>query len=148
MKFNCKTLQNSFELAQPILERLKPLDALSEDIQKLEHVLGSVHLQESFVFNLNFIHTPRYEEELLIWQYKQQRIIYIKNRYKVTCLSHVKGYYQHINYNDKETLLEMPLMEAPAEVKKHLAEQDKLALFLSLLTEQYTRTSQAFHCSV
>jgi hypothetical protein len=97
MKFNSKTLQASFDELKPILEGLKPQDAISEDIRELEVFLGTLHLKESFTFNLKFNHTPAYQEELLIWDHKTQGLVYIKNHYGVTCHSHDKGYYQHIN---------------------------------------------------
>jgi hypothetical protein len=140
MKFNSKSLQQSFEQAKPILDGLKPMDPVSEDIHELERFLKTLHLKESFIFNLNFTNTPAYQEELLIWDNKSQRLIYTKNIYKVTCLSHEKGYYQHINYDDKETLIDTPLIDAPTEIKKQITEEDKLALFLSLLTQKFNET--------
>jgi hypothetical protein len=140
MKFNSKSLQDSFEQAKPILEGLKPQDPVSEDIHELELLLKTLHLKESFIFNLKFIHTLAHQEELLIWNHISQRLIYTKNTYKVTCLSHDKGYSQHINYNDKETLIEIPLIDASVEIKRHIAKEDKLALFLSLLTQNFNQT--------
>lgn len=139
MKFNSKSLQESFELAKPLLEGLKPQDPVSEDIQELELLLKTLHLKESFIFNLKFRHTPAYQEELLVWNHSIQRLIYTKNIYKVSCLSHDKGYYQHIHYNDKEILIETPLLEAPKEIKQLIAEEDKLALFLSFLTQKFNQ---------
>lgn len=136
MKFNSRTLQASFEQAQPILERFKPLDALSEDVHELELFLKKLHLNESFIFNLNFSFTAAHEEELLVWDHNRQSLLYVKNQYAVTCLSHVKGYYQHINYNDKEVLIEIPLLEAANEIKKHIAKEEKLAHFLSLFARK------------
>lgn len=136
MKFNSKALQASFDEAQSILERIKPQDAVSEDIKELETFLKTLRLKESFTYNLKLNHTPAHEEELLVWNHKIERLLYIKNIYAVSCLSHDKGYYQHINYNDKEILIEVPLIDAPRELKKHIAEEDKLALFLSFLTQK------------
>jgi hypothetical protein len=144
MKFNSKTLQASFEQAKPILEYFKHQDAVSEDIHELELFLTNLHLKESFIFNLQFAHTATHEEELLIWAPRRQRLLYVKNRYNVTCLSHDKGYYQHINYNDKETLMEIPLLEAAAEIKKQIAEKDKLALFLSLFAQKIHNSKADF----
>jgi hypothetical protein len=143
MKFNSKTLQAIFEQTQPILEHLKPRDPLTEDIQELEQYLLTLQLKESFVFNLRFPKTPAYEEDLLVWNHHKQRLLYIKNRYRVTCLSHENGYYQHINYNDKEIVLETPLEDASLEIKQLIAEEDKLALFLSLLAER-SRTTRHY----
>lgn len=144
MKFNSKTLQASFEQAKPILEYFKPKDAVSEDIHELELFLKNLHLKESFIFNLQFAHTVAHEEELLIWDHKIQRLLYVKNSYGVTCLSHDKGYYQHINYNDKEIVIEIPLVDAPADLKKHIAEKDKLALFLSLFAQKLNSSKTGF----
>ena len=144
MKFNSKTLQASFEQAKPILEYFKPHDAVSEDIHELELFLTNLHLKESFIFNLQFAHTAAHEEELLIWSHRSQRLLYVKNRYRATCLSHDKGYYQHINYNDKEIIMEIPLIEAATEIKKQVAEKDKLALFLSLFAQKLNSSKSGF----
>jgi hypothetical protein len=144
MKFNSKKLQAIFEKAQPILENLKPQDALNEDIHELEVFLKTLHLKDSFVFNLRFANTPAYQEELLVWNHKIHALIYSKNSYKVSCLAHDKGYYQHINYNDKEIIMEVPLREAPFDIKKHIANEDKLALFLSMLTQTVNNQENSF----
>ena len=136
MKFNSKSLQARFDELKPILEGFKPQDAVSDDIQELVAFLTTLHLKESFTFNLNFNHTPSHQEELLIWNHKTQNLLYVKNHYQVTCLSHDKGYYQHINYDDKEIVLELPLFDAPDEVKTKIAQEDKLALFLFLFTQK------------
>ena len=143
MKFNSKTLQAIFEQTQPLLERLKPRDALTEDIHELEQYLMTLQLKESFIFNLRFPTTPAHEEDLLVWNHHQHRLLYIKYRYRVTCLSHEKGYYQHIHYNDRETLVELPLQEASLEVKKLIVDEDKLALFLTTLAQKSNKQSAA-----
>lgn len=142
MKFNSKALQESFEQAKPILEGLKPQDPISEDIQELEQFLQTMHLKESFTFNLKNPQIPAHHEELLIWNHHRQQLMYNKNSYKVTCLSHEKGYSKYIDYNNKEILLESQLIDAPASVKHYIAKEDKLALFLSCLTHKLKQVEQ------
>ena len=137
MKFHSKNLQSSFEHAKPILESLNSIeDAISEDIYELESYLKTIHLKESFSFHLQLPDTPAYQEELLVWNHYKQRIVYIKNSYSASCITHDKGYYPLINYNDKENLIEQPLIDAPFALKKLLWETDKLALFLSFLSQK------------
>ncbi|RUR04852.1 hypothetical protein [Legionella sp. km772] len=144
MKFNSKTLQARFDELKPLLESLKLPDAVSEDIKGLEVYLGTLHLKEDFTLNLNFNTTPSHQEELLVWNHKTQRLLYVKNHYGVACLSHDKGYYQHINYDDKEVLIELPLVEAPSEVKKRIGEEEKLSLFLSLFSQSLNAQHRNF----
>jgi len=68
----------------------------------------------------------------------------MRNHYGVTCLSHDKGYYQHINYDDKEIVMVLPLLDASDVVKKKIAEEDKLPLFLSLFTQKLNAQQRNF----
>lgn len=145
MKFNSKALQASFDATNPLLEPKEFIESIViEDIILLESYLKAVLLNESFVFNLKFKDTPPYQEELLVWDKRKQQIMYIKNTYTAACRSHEKGYYQYINYNEKEVLIETPLLNADFSLKKQIWSEDKLALFLTLFSKKATtRTSQA-----
>lgn len=135
MKFNSETLQASFDKVKPILEQASIHNGISEDIQELERYLTNLHLSKSFSLNLNFSHTPTHEEELMVWNYQSQGLLYVKNRYSVTCRSNDKGYSQVINYQDKEVLFEIPLKDASPSIKNQIAKTEKLALFISLFAE-------------
>lgn len=143
MKFNSKALQASFDATNPILEpnELFIESIAIEDIIQLESYLKAVPVNESFVFNLKFKDTPPYQEELLVWDKRKQQIMYVKNTYTAACRSHEKGYYQYINYNEKEVLIETPLLNADFSLKKQIWSEDKLALFLTLFSKKNAHRS-------
>jgi hypothetical protein len=138
MKFYSETLQASFNDAKPILESLSSIkDAIYEDIKELEAFLQTIHLNESFHFNLKAQSPLSRNEELLVWNHVSKRIIYIENRYGISCVSHDKGYYYpRINFDDKQTLIEKPLIDTDFEIRKRVWQEGKLALFLSFITQR------------
>lgn len=141
MKFNSKTLQASFDAANPILETNEFVEEIAnEDIIQLESYLKACPTKETFVFNLKFRDTPAYQEELLVWDKRKQQIVYVKNTYTAACRSHEKGYYQYINYNEKEVLTEIPLLRADLSLKRQIWVEDKLALFLTLFSKNYANS--------
>lgn len=144
MKFHSKTLQATFEQAKPILERNTLIhDVICEDIQKLELFLKNILLNKAFSFNLHLPNTPAHQEELLVWEPEQQKILYIKNSYRASCIADAKGYSPRINYQEKENITEQALVDTDLSIKKQIWEHDKLALFLSLLTQKLLGKSNA-----
>lgn len=142
MKFNSQTLQASFEALNPILESDEFIEKnVIEDIINLELFLKAYPIKESFFFNLRFKHTPAYQEELLVWDKRAQQIMYVKNTYTAACAAHEKGYYQYVNYNEKEVLIETPLLNADSALKKQIWDENKLAVFLTVLSKRTTSAS-------
>ncbi len=137
MKFNSAMLQARFEEAKSALENFNPTqDLITDDIKELETFLKTASINHSISYSFKSTALPAHHEELLMWNHITKQIIYIHNAYGISCVSDMLRYYPRVNYNDKETLTEKPLLEMPYEVRKRLWEDNKLASFLSYIVER------------
>jgi hypothetical protein len=132
--FNCPKLNQSFESAQPILNKISEIkNALSADINQLEKYLQTTGMHESFRYEVvsgeKIIDSDnKLIEEFLIWDSSKKRILFVQNEL---------FFNNYDSHPEVKNLLEKPLIETTFEIRKYISENDHLVKFLDAITDKY-----------
>lgn len=154
MNFMSKDLQDAFNKAKPVLEKItETKDQISKEISFLEKSLKSFAINDNFTY---FIQDPydttsfsdadigQYclsgtaitNEELLVWDKNKKRLIYQLNQYEAEVDLEAPSPVT-LNISSKKTIFYTPLIETAFEIRKKVYEEQYLAKFLYGLIARY-----------
>ncbi|MFM9185156.1 hypothetical protein [Legionella pneumophila] len=154
MNFMSKDLQDAFNKAIPVLEKITEIkNQISKEISFLENSLKSFAINDNFSY---FIQDPynttsfsnadigEYclsgtaitNEELLLWDKNKKRLIYQLNQYEAEVDLENPSPVTLI-ISSQKTILSKPLIETAFEIRKKVYEKQYLTKFLHDLTARY-----------
>lgn len=158
MKFTSQKLQQSFDAAKPILEKIiETKNFVSAEIKNLEKYFQSLNINESISYlatnpnntgNICFDQFSEHSgsgigistEELIIWDDNKKRIMYVLNEYEasVDFVSAEIGNHPPVDLNmdSRKTIVEKPLIETTFEIRKQIYE-NHLSDFLTHVAKKF-----------
>ena len=149
MKFSSSHLQSCFDAAKPILDNIdKTKNMISEDIRELEAYLKSISINESIdyiatnpsslnAFRPNGVnHNGIAFEEILRWDHKVKRLIYLRNEYQAS-LDNFDNPPVEIDWSSVKKSVEKPLIEAPFEIRKYMYINEHLGKFITEVSNNF-----------
>jgi len=157
MKFNCKNLQECYELTAPILNNINQIkDCVSEDIKSVEKYLKSIQLPESISYIISdpeesfeplahdefkLITSASCIEEILTWDHVKKRLMFSQNLY-VGIIHHEVSETPTIDRDSRNEIINKPLIETPFEIRKHVYANNYLIEFLKNIARKYDMSKQ------
>lgn len=154
MNFISKNLQDAFDKAKPVLEKItETKDQISKEITFLEKSLQAFAISDDFTY---FIKSPydttsfadgnigEYSlsgwaitnEEMLTWDKNKKRLMYQLNQYEAEVDFESKSPVV-LKIETRKTILCKPLIETAFDIRKEVYENEHLTRFLNALTAQY-----------
>jgi len=154
MQFMSKELQEAFDIAKPVLEKIaETKDQISNEIKYIENSLKEFSINDNFEYIIQSpYHTTSFtdsnigeyslagsaktNEALIIWDKDKKRLMYQLSQYNAS-VDFDSNTPVLLDEESQIQLLLKPLIETTFDVRKYIYEENHLSKFLIELSSKY-----------